>query len=111
MSRRNSLTWNEKKAIADLKAQLMNMVGVFDVKLFGSKARGDATEDSDVDIMIETAEVTPEAQSQIFDLVFRINLKNDTFISVVTFDRTELRDGPMSESPLYKKIQQEGVSV
>jgi predicted nucleotidyltransferase len=111
MDRHNSLTSNEKKAIGELKAQLMSRLDVLDAKLFGSKARGDATEGSDVDIMIEIAEATPETQTEIFDLVFRINLENDTFISVVTFDRAELEEGPMSESPLYKRVQQEGISI
>ena len=111
IDRRSSLTSNEKKAVRELKAQLVSRFDVLDAKLFGSKARGDATEGSDVDIMIEIAEATPETQAEIFDLIFRINLENDTFISVVTFDRAELEEGPMSESPLYKRVQQEGISI
>jgi uncharacterized protein len=77
----------------------------------GSKARGDAVEGSDVDVMIEITDATPEAESEIFDLVFRINLENDPFISVVTLDRAGLEEGSMSESPLHKRVQQEGVSL
>ncbi len=108
---RNYLTLNEKKAVEQLKTELLNRSDVLDVKLFGSKARGDATESSDVDIMIEIEQTTPEALSEIVDLVFRINVEYETLISVVTFDRAELEEGPMSESPLYRRVQREGRSL
>ena len=79
--------------------------------MFGSKARGDALPDSDIDVMIELEEYNPVIESAIDDLVFDINLAHDCFISVVMFSRRELEDGPLSESPLYKAIAREGIRV
>jgi hypothetical protein len=39
-----------------------------------------------------------------------INL-NEPFISTILFSKREIEEGPMSESPIFKTIQREGVPV
>jgi predicted nucleotidyltransferase len=102
---------NEERAIKSLKKELDNRFKLVDLWLFGSKARGDDTEESDVDVMIKLAETDHETESQIYDIVYEINLKNDTFISVIIFSKYEIDEGPMAESPIYKIIQKEGVLI
>jgi predicted nucleotidyltransferase len=102
---------NEKIAIRSLKEELVKRFKLVDLWLFGSKARGEDTRESDIDIMIELAETNPETESQIYDIVYDINLKNDTFISLIIFSKYEIDEGPMSESPIYKIIQKEGVLI
>jgi len=102
---------NEKEAIKKLKTELSRRFNLIDFRLFGSTVRGERTFESDIDVMIEIEEVTPEIESQIDDIIFKINLENDTFISAVIFSRDEIEEGPMSESPIYKIIQKEGVPI
>ena len=52
--------------------------------------------------MIELEYVTPSIEEAIDMIIFKINLKHDCLISSVIYSQTELKDGPMSESPLYK---------
>jgi predicted nucleotidyltransferase len=105
------LNKNEERALLQLKKALIERFGLIDFCVFGSKARGDAQPDSDIDVMIELEEFNPEIESVIDDLVFDVNLAHDCFISVVMFSRKELEDGPLSESPLYKTIAREGIRV
>ena len=61
--------------------------------------------------MIELRNTSPDIESRIDDIVFETNLGYDTFISTIIFSQEELEHGPMSESPIYKRIQAEGVRI
>ena len=104
-----SLKENEKKAILSLKKALMEKFKILDFCIFGSKAKGKASPDSDIDVMIKVEDYTPEIESAIDNLVFEINLAYDCFISMVIFNKKELEEGPLGESPLYKVIEKEGI--
>ena len=111
MQRKAFLKKNEITAIECLKKELSSRFNLIDLRIFGSKVRGEDTPESDIDVMIELAETSPEIESQIYDIIFEINLKNDSFISVIIFSKNEIEEGPLSESPIYKTIQKEGVPV
>ncbi len=102
---------NEKGAIAELKQQLLKRFKIYDFCIFGSKARGDASPESDIDIMIEVEDYNHEIETEIDDLVYEINLAYDCLISMTIFGKKELEEGPLGESPLYKAIGLEGVKV
>lgn len=102
---------NEEKAVLRLKEVLTERFKLLDFRVFGSKARGDALPDSDIDVMMEIDEYTPEIESAIDDLVYEINLSYDCFISVIIFSKKEIEEGPMSESQIYKAIEREGIRV
>jgi uncharacterized protein len=101
---------NEKKALQELKNKI-RLYNIIDIKLYGSKARGDSTADSDIDVMIEIEDNDYKTKSAISNIIYEIDLEYDTFISPVYFSRMEIEEGPMSESPLYKAIQREGISL
>ncbi len=107
----NYLNENEEKAIKALENVLSKKFGLLDLRLFGSKARGEAHSESDIDVMIEIADTNSEIEAQINEIIFEINLQNDSFISAVIFSRKELQEGPLAESPLYKIVQKEGVHI
>ena len=105
------MTLNEKAALEELKRVLRERCGVTSVVVYGSKARGDDTPDSDIDVMIVLDDYTPQTEAAVDKVVYEINLAHDCLISVVIFGRRELEEGPLGESPLYKRIQAEGVPV
>lgn len=102
---------NEKRAIETLKKELAKRVDLIELRLFGSKARGEGGAESDIDVMIQVAETNPEVEALIDDIIFKINLENESFISAIIFGQKELEEGPLSESPLYRVIQKEGVPI
>ena len=102
---------NEVLALKDLRYALFQKFDILDFRLFGSKARGELVDDSDVDIMIEIPDYNPSVVSQIDDIIFKVNLAHDVFISAMIFGKDELENGPMAESPIYKIIQREGVRL
>jgi predicted nucleotidyltransferase len=106
-----TLKKNEESALRVLKEELSRRFKVIDLRIFGSKVRGEDTPESDIDVMIELDECNPDIKSMIYDIVFEINLENDTFISTTIFSRKEIEDGPMSEAPIYKTILREGILI
>ena len=102
---------NEKKALDVLKTALTETYTLLDFKIYGSKAKGTDLPDSDLDVMIILEDHSATIESQIDDLIFDIKLKYDCFITAIYFSRKELEVGSLSESPIYKKIQQEGISL
>jgi uncharacterized protein len=105
------LAENEKAAVLKFKEVLTIKYNILDFRVFGSKARGDASQESDIDVMIEIEDYGFETASEIRRLAFEINLDYDCFITTTIFSRKELEEGPLSESPLYKTIALEGVRV
>ncbi|MCG2722048.1 MAG: nucleotidyltransferase domain-containing protein [Thermodesulfovibrionales bacterium] len=105
------LSENERAAILRFKEVLTEKYNILDFCIFGSKARGDASPESDIDIMIEIEDYRPEIESKIRDIAFEINLDHDCLITTTIFSKKELEEGPLSESPLYKTIEMEGMRV
>ena len=102
---------NEKQALEKLSAMVRERYGALDIRLYGSKSRGTDTPDSDIDILIVLPETSRDLESRIDDDIFDINLDHDCLISTVYYSEQELREGPMSESPLYKRALAEGVRL
>ncbi len=90
---------NEKKALKELKKLVSQYHNLLEFKIFGSKARGSDSKDSDIDIMIVIDDISPIVESQIDDLIFEINLNYDCFITPLYFSQQELSVGSLAESP------------
>ena len=108
---RMDLNQNEIKALTRLKTFLQDQENFVDFRVYGSRARGTSTPESDIDVLIIVREFDSNFQSMIDDMIFELNLEYDCLISAVIFNQDELISGPMSESPLYRNAMQEGVRV
>ena len=101
----------EERALKVLRKHLFEKYPIVAFRLFGSKARGEGRADSDLDGIITIPVNDPVIVADIDDIIYRINLDHDVFISAMIFGRDEIEEGPMSESPIYKIIQKEGVPL
>lgn len=81
--------------------------------LFGSYARGDSTEESDIDIMIilncDAAE-TKKLRGVTAEMASDISLEREVFLSVLLRDKKHFEEN-LDFLPFYKNIVKEGIAV
>ena len=102
---------NDYKIAKELKERLSKIVRLVDFRVFGSRARGDKDEYSDMDIFIEVEYLDTQLKKQIRDITWEIGFENSTYISPLIFTRYEIEDSPLRASPIVQSITEEGVKV
>ena len=103
---------NEDIKIArELKSRLSGLVELLDFKIFGSRARGDADEYSDMDVFFEVESLDSTLKEKISEIVWEVGYNNYTVISPLIFTRDELENSPLRSSPIVEAIAEEGVAV
>ncbi len=105
------LSAEDRKIVTSFKQRLTAVIPVLEVQVFGSRARGDAAPDSDLDIFIIVPGCTPRQRRLIHDIAWQVGFEMDRVISTVVATPDQLEDGPLGASPLIHKIEQEGVAV
>lgn len=95
----------------ELKSRLSSLVELLDFKVFGSRARGDADEYSDMDVFFEVESLDSELKEKISNIVWEVGFDNYTVISPLIFTRDELENSPLRSSPIVEAIAEEGVAV
>ena len=101
-----------RSLINQVKTCLINIYGqsIKEVILYGSFARGRATRDSDIDILVLVDEsINPfEVRESISDLLFDILLEEGEFASVIVIPEKIFKS---YNSPFMLNVKKEGVIV
>ncbi len=79
---------------------------ILDMKLFGSSARKDQSQDSDIDIMVKLPKVSRDIEEDLFDIAYDLELEHECLIDVIVLSE-ELNH----TIPLYQNIEKEGVAI
>ena len=106
-----NLTTNEKKALTDFRDALVADFGALDVRLFGSRARGEGDEESDLDVFIVIPQIDWELEKKIYGLSFDISLEHAVLISPILYSKKDIENPSIIISPLYKTVQREGMKI
>jgi predicted nucleotidyltransferase len=87
--------------------------GIVEVRLFGSKARRDATPDSDIDVLVI---VQPDAErirleTAVSDIAFDVSLDHGVHVSPCVLTVGVVNDPMCRETPFLRAVAREGFSV
>ena len=127
----NYLTSTEKKALAELKEKIKEKYPDAEIILYGSKARGDYNEYSDIDLMIiikdnnqinkgisfEELEklyflpVAKKVKNEILDILTDIQVKYCVSIDFQVKNKSYIETNLAEVVPLYRNIRKEGVGL
>ncbi|HEY4743629.1 MAG TPA: nucleotidyltransferase domain-containing protein [Desulfuromonadaceae bacterium] len=94
-----------------LKERVLRIAPLVDFRVFGSRARGDADEYSDLDVFLEFEEVDRELEERVSDIAWELGLEHRLVISPLLFSRHEIEESPLRISPIVTAIRAEGVPV
>jgi predicted nucleotidyltransferase len=83
---------------------------VKDMRLFGSNVRGDATEESDIDIFLQVTNLTTDIEKDVYDMAYDLELKYDCLIDVILLSDSVVRTHA-DYLPIYRNILREGVRL
>ncbi len=101
-----------EKVVEEFKKELEKLYGdkLKSVILYGSWARGEATENSDIDILVVLeGDVIPGREiDRMIDIITELNLKHGVLISVYP---VSAEDYITINSPLLINIRKEGIPV
>jgi predicted nucleotidyltransferase len=101
-----------QKILKKLKAELLRIYGeqIDSIILYGSQARGDAREDSDIDVLLILKDDFNylEMLKRSDDQVVSLSLENDVVISRAFASKKEYKE---KQSPFLINVRREGIAV
>ena len=101
---------NDKTVIDRFKALLSPHVGLHKLILFGSRARGDADPDSDLDVLVVLDNRPTDRERDIIsDCAWEAGFEYGIVVVPVVFTRTEWENSPERYSLLARAVEREGV--
>ncbi len=107
-----SMTREQRGALAEIKRKLSERFDIRAIVLYGSFARGQADEESDVDLLVVTAQpLTRFPRHEITNVVFEVNLHYDTNFSTLVVDLESWERGIISVLPIRDEILRDGVLI
>jgi len=106
---------NRTRAISEFVNRLRRQLPahVAAIRLFGSEARGDATPESDIDVLVV---VEPEDQrvaleTRVVNIAFDVNIEYNVFISPLVITPAVLRHPMWRETPFIETVLREGIPL
>lgn len=112
MKKLHNLSEKDEKAVQLASEILREKFPVQKVILFGSKARGDDDEESDIDLLLLTNRmITWEERKAVIDSLFDIELACDVVISPLISTSSEWNEGMFSVMPIHNEISREGIPM
>ena len=95
----------------ELKKRVSKLEPLIDFRLFGSRARGDADDYSDMDIFMEFETVDKDLRSRVKNCAWEMTMESGVVVTTLLFSRHEIEDSPLRSSPIIRLIMEEGVPV
>ncbi len=98
----------EREVLSQVTRTLRDRFGATEVILYGSAARGQLDEESDIDLLVVLPKFDWEIQKEIIGVCFEAELQCDRIISVLCYSTDEIEHSPLRSSPLVVTARREG---
>jgi uncharacterized protein len=101
------------RTVGELRSRLMSRFGadLMDLRLFGSHARGEANEESDVDVFVLLRTAEWSDRRAVLDIAGDLFAETGLLISPTVFDATRYEEWRRQERPLVMDIERDGIPL
>ena len=99
------LSRTDARIARTVKRRLLEVTPVKRMMVYGSRARGVAASDSDLNLYIEGPAVTPEMRRKISEIAWEVSLETGIVISTLIYSKQ------LVGQPIIKAIEMDGVPV
>jgi len=107
------LNENEKLALRKFKMRIEEVLSdnLVEMKLFGSRARGDARKDSDIDVLVIISSGDWRMCDVVYGIATDILLETNVCISPKVINRKEYNHLYNIGTPFIKHVVREGITI
>ena len=108
------LSKKEKEFLRKFKVNIKRRLPgqVSDIILYGSKARGDASKNSDVDVMVILKNDTVDNIDKVYDVIARLGLKYDLYhISVKIWSKKEFNKFSNIPTLFMRSVMRDAINI
>jgi uncharacterized protein len=107
------VTERDQAALAEFARRVRSVLGprLVELRLFGSKARGDATSESDLDVAVMTDGSSPDCEDDVVDIAFDVDLAYDVYISPRVLPVSVLSHPVWSLTGFVRAVEREGIRL
>jgi predicted nucleotidyltransferase len=107
----NGLTENEQAVLEKLKAALTERFKLVELRLFGSKARGDSHRESDIDVVVVLEDCDWKTEYAVYDLCYDLSVDFGVVITPVVYSRSDYESPLRQATPFHEAVVREGVTL
>jgi predicted nucleotidyltransferase len=105
------LSPSESAALKKLKDALARDFRLVELRLFGSKARGDSDKESDIDVLVVLEDYDWETRMAVVDLCTDISIDYGVLLVPVLYTRAEYGSDLTKVTPFYQAVAREGLPI
>jgi hypothetical protein len=98
--------------VARFKEKVSERLALRQIILFGSRAKGDADPDSDMDVIVVLEDpVDRQAEDWVSECAWQAGFEHGVVVAPITFGRKEWEEGPERYSLLALAAERDGVTL
>jgi predicted nucleotidyltransferase len=107
------LTSDESEAVNQYINRIQSRFGdrIITAVLFGSKARGDADDESDIDLLLVVDSEDRALRNELWRIAFRVSLEHNLVISPSVFGQASWAETRRIRMPLYRAVEADGIPL
>ncbi|MBA7703310.1 hypothetical protein ES703_112092 [subsurface metagenome] len=108
-----ALSSEEKSALTQFKADLERVLSgqLIELKLFGSKARGDDQPDSDIDVLVIVVTDDSHIRESVYNIVTDILLQTDLCISPKIISKDKFDQLRKENTSFIRNVSRDAITV